>query len=474
MLSRKLNCPIDGPLCVALGLLFTWNWIISQSPTNLTVALGAWQVPSRVILLGAMAVAGFVFFAVRRHQPAAPPRTRRMRRFAWAVGLGIVILAMDLVDGSFDGEVEGLPFAVQSVAMGVASAYLYREVGSLFAMVGIVHSRRVSVAAVLGLLLCCPLQVALYYVHGGLRGALMVAYLVAVPFFYDWLCKRDGLREGRREEQVRMPSRFVLTLLIMGVALGTLQGVVTTIMASEGHSVFNPLSTVGFLLAAFAAAATLLRGRFDYNHIIYQMGIPVLACGFAIVALGGNPFVGFVLCLAGYYTTFVTLWVLGAYLAAESPAMVRWLFALMAALMAAGQAIGLVAVDAHLFGRVQEDSVLMVVFLLLACLFMGNGVSPYESWGIVRPARMMTGLDLEGACGLLAAETRMTNREREILPLLAQGRNRKVIAEQLVLSENTVKTHISNLYGKVGVHTQQELIDLVHRRMAENGQPEHD
>nr|WP_276536261.1 LuxR C-terminal-related transcriptional regulator [Adlercreutzia muris] len=59
----------------------------------------------------------------------------------------------------------------------------------------------------------------------------------------------------------------------------------------------------------------------------------------------------------------------------------------------------------------------------------------------------------------------MTKREREILPLLAQGRNRKVIAEQLVLSENTVKTHISNLYAKVHVHSQQELIELVRRRM---------
>ena len=66
-----------------------------------------------------------------------------------------------------------------------------------------------------------------------------------------------------------------------------------------------------------------------------------------------------------------------------------------------------------------------------------------------------------------AAEAHMTNRERDILPLLAQGRNRKVIAETLVLSENTVKTHISNLDAKAGVHTQQELIDLAQQRAEE-------
>ena len=195
------------------------------------------------------------------------------------------------------------------------------------------------------------------------------------------------------------------------------------------------------------------------------MDIPILACGFAFVALGGNLFVGFVLCLAGYYAAFVSLWVLCAYLTAESPSMVRWLFALVGAVLAAGQALGLIAVDTRLFGLGREDAVVMVVVLLLACLYLSNSSSPYESWGIVKPAQLSSEPDMADACELLAAETRMTKREREILPLLAQGRNRKVIAEQLVLSENTVKTHISNLYAKVHVHSQQELIELVRRRM---------
>ena len=41
------------------------------------------------------------------------------------------------------------------------------------------------------------------------------------------------------------------------------------------------------------------------GHIIYQVDIPILACGFAFVALGGNLFVGFVLCLAGYYAALI-------------------------------------------------------------------------------------------------------------------------------------------------------------------------
>lgn len=463
MLSRRARRSIDGPLCVVLGLLFTWNWVISQSPTNLVVEIGSWVIPSRVVLLVSLVVAGLLLFLVRRSTVPAAPRARKIQRYAAALFLGLVILAMDIVDGSFDGEVAGPAFFVQSVAMGVASAYLYMEIGSLFGMEGALRPRVVSVAAVAGLLLCSPLQMVLFYTPGQMREGLMVAFLVAMPSFYDWLAAKDGLRVSRHRETARMPLQFAATLLLVGIALGMLQGVFSE--ANTGHSVFNPLSALGFPLAALVAAATILCGHLDYNHIIYQVDIPILACGFAFVALGGNLFVGFVLCLAGYYAAFVSLWVLGAYLTAESPAMVRWLFALVGAVLAAGQALGLIAVDMRLFGLGREDAVVMVVVLLLACLYLSNSSSPYESWGIVKPAQLSSEPDMADACELLAAETRMTKREREILPLLAQGRNRKVIAEQLVLSENTVKTHISNLYAKVHVHSQQELIELVRRRM---------
>ena len=57
----------------------------------------------------------------------------------------------------------------------------------------------------------------------------------------------------------------------------------------------------------------------------------------------------------------------------------------------------------------------------------------------------------------------LTRRESEILLLLAQGRSISVIQEKLVVSKNTVKTHVKNIYNKLDVHSQQELIDLVRR-----------
>jgi DNA-binding NarL/FixJ family response regulator len=51
----------------------------------------------------------------------------------------------------------------------------------------------------------------------------------------------------------------------------------------------------------------------------------------------------------------------------------------------------------------------------------------------------------------------LTEREREVLQLLAQGLSNRAIGEQLGISERTVKTHVANLFDKFGVRTRLEL-----------------
>ena len=67
----------------------------------------------------------------------------------------------------------------------------------------------------------------------------------------------------------------------------------------------------------------------------------------------------------------------------------------------------------------------------------------------------------EAACAAVAEKHRLTARETEVFELLAHGRTSPVIQEKLVLSHNTVKTHVRHIYAKLDVHSQQELISMV-------------
>lgn len=58
----------------------------------------------------------------------------------------------------------------------------------------------------------------------------------------------------------------------------------------------------------------------------------------------------------------------------------------------------------------------------------------------------------------IAPESALTEREQEVMNLLAKGLSNKAIAGRLYLSEKTVKNHINRIYAKLGVTTRAEAI----------------
>ncbi len=62
----------------------------------------------------------------------------------------------------------------------------------------------------------------------------------------------------------------------------------------------------------------------------------------------------------------------------------------------------------------------------------------------------------------------LSARERDVLRLLAEGRTSARIQEELCIAAGTVNYHTRNIYSKMGVHSRQELIDLVHEQEADS------
>lgn len=63
--------------------------------------------------------------------------------------------------------------------------------------------------------------------------------------------------------------------------------------------------------------------------------------------------------------------------------------------------------------------------------------------------------------GLMRARYGLSEREEEVLRLTCKGHTKRRMAEMLSLSEDTIRYHSRNLYAKLGVHSRQELLDLV-------------
>lgn len=57
----------------------------------------------------------------------------------------------------------------------------------------------------------------------------------------------------------------------------------------------------------------------------------------------------------------------------------------------------------------------------------------------------------------------LSDREREVLILLAQGSSNKDIAARLVISEGTVKNHVSNILGKLQAENRTQAVEIARR-----------
>lgn len=69
----------------------------------------------------------------------------------------------------------------------------------------------------------------------------------------------------------------------------------------------------------------------------------------------------------------------------------------------------------------------------------------------------------------LSSEYGLSPRENEVLYLLAKGRNAEFIQDELVVSRHTAKAHIYHIYQKTGVHSRQELIDMLEEMDIDRG-----
>ena len=131
-----------------------------------------------------------------------------------------------------------------------------------------------------------------------------------------------------------------------------------------------------------------------------------------------------------------------------------------------GLALGLVAFTLEI-----SDVTWIIIPLALVAAFILSALFllPFDIESKTAGYKMLAFVDmhespdtsLNDLCQAATQRFKLSPRESEVLTFLVRGRNAKHISEKLFISESTAKTHISNIYRKIGVHSQQELLDAL-------------
>jgi DNA-binding NarL/FixJ family response regulator len=89
-----------------------------------------------------------------------------------------------------------------------------------------------------------------------------------------------------------------------------------------------------------------------------------------------------------------------------------------------------------------------------------------EVRALARRARVRIDEDVEVTAEPGIEAFGLTQREREVLDLLAEGRSNGQIAEELFITRKTASVHVSNILGKLGVTSRGEATAMAHRLRA--------
>lgn len=470
LLLSLVDCVRRQPLlCLCLSCYWLWQLFFFQSPANFSVESEAVLLDSRLILLAASGVTYAVVF--KGYRWLTPLSSQPW----WPWFIGAVMVGGTLTQGISlvlpDSLMSHGFFAGSSAAMGVGAALFIVELSRIFAQLGSRYALLAGVVGLVGGTVLFALGMLLpYTAHATLlvaaaAGAILAWHGSARQFprtrFYQW-----GL-----ETNLRIPLKLTLTCFAQGVALGVMTGLVAFGATESPHALLY--------VSAFAAGALVVLGtadalKLDFNHLLYQVGFPLMGLGFLMqVCFPANSDAASFMFTVAHCYVYIIMTCICSYFSNCLKCSPAWIVSLITLAMVGGQVLGAMGANLNIsavglsLGEAAPAISGVIAFLLpTVALLMLSSDNTVSGWGAIRPGERGGNASDVPLFLQISSDHQLTSREREVMELLSRGRNRRYISEQLGVSEETVKTHTGNLYRKLAVHSQQEVIDLVEAERA--------
>lgn len=320
--------------------------------------------------------------------------------------------------------------------------------------------------------------------HGGITivlviiaGTILCAYRPARAFLGTISTGEPSANLELSNPNAFLPWRSGLyqCVFVFGVMFG-----INIAIGEVSHSLIANLGT-GIVMALILA--WLLRSRETAKEdALFSMAALLIVSGLACVPLGALLYtVETILFSSGSAAFYVLTWLVVFSVAQRSTYAALPVLASFTGLQSLGVLLG--AASGHwlvtsLPDTPQTAAAFAMAALVLLFAFLWLGFRDFSFHDTIKHLTELTPtqiasssgssnrsgaeeMGLEQTCEIISKRYRLTKREEEILALLARGRNGGYIQEKLVISRNTTKTHIRNIYAKLEVHSHQELIDYV-------------
>ncbi len=425
-----------------------------------------------------------------------------------SVSTGLVAMTATTEDGYFI-------FIVSSAATGIGTAFVALRLGIIY---GAVPARQATMYILASFVFACML----YFVGIGLPESAGLVFASALPFFAA-LCtvvdlpNKSVTTQNAVSDHARSPTRlsrsffmrFAAAIFVFAVIVGITRGYAAlsesiVALSSKGIVV---VSSVGAIAAILFIAVGLTTKRFNISKIYYP-AIILAAVGMLIMPIislvSASPeSVTFEQGIIGIaYALFIlVIWCLCAHLSYSTSISPIMVFGWGRGSSAGGTTIGWLLGSVLIQETENNVSLLLAISIIMAFLLvvivtlvLSNKTiqEVFEQKGADSDSKTVTPGDMfpkqlvdnqgfvDGkkddkqpvswisCCKEIANEANLSPREREVMLLLARGRTIDYIHDKLGISMNTAKSHVRNVYTKLGIHTRQELLDVVEQRHKRN------
>lgn len=263
---------------------------------------------------------------------------------------------------------------------------------------------------------------------------------------------------------------FALAVALMAFTVLRARVMFDGVLSDSSH--FIGLFAIGTLAAAVINFAFLFYAKRITLFAILRIACPLLCASLLVLMVCDTAYAGvaFAVGLVAYLCLDVFAWVGASALVRSGRvgptvalASVRVLFPL-GALLGLAVLMGLPAAVSN----VAVAGVILALFVtaMLAVPDQGSAESAlapirHENEKESAEPSGSFEMEFEARCMQVCERYGLSAREKDVFLLLGRGRDAPYIREALFISRNTVNTHVKHIYRKMGIHSKQELLDML-------------